>query len=240
VNLEMNYGRSLIPCLGFLVMLPSPPDARAADLQEAEPIRQAVTDFFLGQNVDAPDPPNIRIGDLDPRLELRRCEEAIEVFSPAGARIQGNTTAGVRCRGPEPWTIYVPVTVEVYGTLLVTSRPLARGASLQPADVRPVRQVLSGLLSGYLTEVDGVQGMRLRRSVASGTVLTPAMLQVPVVVRRGDHVKLLVELPGLTLSAVGQALKDGSAGERISVRNLSSKSVVQGTVVDGGTVKVAR
>lgn len=236
----MTYGRSLIPCLGLLVLLPALPDARAADLQESEPIRQAVTEFFLSQNADAPDSPNVRVGDLDPRLELRRCEELIDVFSPAGARIQGNTTAGVRCQGPEPWTIYVPVTVEVYGTVLVTSRPLTRGASLQPADVRPVRQDLGGLLSGYLTDVDGVQGMRLRRSVASGTVLTPAMLQVPVVVRRGDHVKLLVELPGLTISAAGQALKDGSTGERISVRNLSSKSVVQGTVLDGGTVRIAR
>jgi flagella basal body P-ring formation protein FlgA len=66
------------------------------------------------------------------------------------------------------------------------------------------------------------------------------MLQRPVTVRRGDQVMIVLELPGATVSAAGQALKEGRTGERISVRNLTSKTVVHGTVVNSTTVRVAR
>ena len=58
-------------------------------------------------------------------------------------------------------------------------------------------------------------------------------------VRRGDRIALAWNKNGIKVSMRGQAMKDGAAGERVMVKNLSSKRVIEGIVRDSGTVVVS-
>jgi flagella basal body P-ring formation protein FlgA len=221
-----------------LLLLTSCLNAFSAATQELEPIRRAIEEFMLEQNKPYAEAPIIHIGKLDPRLHLAHCIEGIEAFIPTGARTRGNTTVGVCCHGPKQWTIYLPVAVNVFGMVLVADRTLPQGITLETTHVRYTRRNLSTLPSGYISDATQVVGMRLKRSLASGEVLTPTMLVAPLLVHRGDQVNIVLEHQGLQIRALGKALKDGAAGVRIPVRNLSSAKVVEGTVVAAGTVKV--
>lgn len=210
----------------------------AAETQDLAVIRQAVEAYLAAQNSGYVEKPAVRVGNPDTRLRLAACGERLEVFLPAGARANGNSTAGVRCTGPERWTIYLPVAVEIYDMVLVAERTLPRGTVVSAAQFRPVHRNVAALSSGYMSDISQAVGMRLKRQLGSGAVLTPAILEKPLAIHRGDQVTIILNADGVQVRAVGRALTDGGPGDRISARNLSSDKVVQGTAVGGGMIEV--
>ena len=59
----------------------------------------------------------------------------MDVFSPPGSRLWGNSSVGVRCGAPTPWTIYVTVTVRVTGPYVASARALTAGQALTQGDL---------------------------------------------------------------------------------------------------------
>lgn len=212
----------------------------AASIQGLDSIREAARQF-LQREVEQRhgSTAEIRVGQLDRRLRLQRCATPLEVFPTGHRRLVGATTVGVRCAGPKPWTLYVSARVTVYDEVLVAARPLSRGHRLGEGDVHLARRALSQLHYGYLERLEDVRGMVLTRRVARGEVLRSNQLQAPKLVRRGEKVTLTAQLEGVEVRMQGKALSDGAAGQRIQVRNLSSRRVVEGTVVARGVVRVA-
>lgn len=178
------------------------------------------------------------IGNLDPRLRLKPCGRPLEAFMPTGARLNGNTSVGVRCPGPAAWKIYVSGSIEVFGQVVIASEPLLRGESLGEAQLRVVERELSGLSYGYFDGTDKLQGMLAGRAIPAGTVITPNMLTAPRLINRGDRVTLLTGSDRFEVRMRGEAMSDGTRGERIRVKALNSKRVIEGWVVSRGVVKV--
>ncbi len=180
----------------------------------------------------------VGVGRLDPRLRVPRCDRGLEAFLPAGSRLPGMATVGVRCAGPHPWLVYVPVTVRLYEEVLVARRNLPRGTRLEADDLELARRDVAPLTGGYLRDPAAARGKVLRRPVALGQVLAPGWLKAETLVRRGERVTLLARGGGMEVRMAGRALRDGAEGERIPVRNLSSRRVVEGQVVARSTVEV--
>lgn len=215
------------------------PALSAAELQTTSSIRDAAARFLRahqphvsGGNLQ------VTVDDLDPRLRLPRCPVPLQTFLPPGGKSLGNTSVGVRCTGARPWTIYVPARVALYGKVLVAARALPRGTPLGAGDFRLARRDLNSLAYGYVTNPKNVLGKRARRLIPAGAALTPETLESPPLVRRGQQVTLLAQVGGLEVRMAGTALADGADGVDIKVRNLSSKRVVEGTVVAAGVVRV--
>jgi flagellar basal body P-ring formation protein FlgA len=214
----------------------------AAHAQEShDHILQAATRFMTaearnahGEQFDVAVTP----GRLDPRLRLRRCEAPLEAFLGPGSRMAGNSTVGVRCPGPVTWTLYVPVRISVHGQVLVLAEPLPRGSLLQASNLRREHHDVGNLSGGYLSDLAAAQHMVLRRALPAGTVLTPQMVEPQRLVQRGQRVTLMAEGATVTVRVEGEALSDGSRGQRVQVRNLSSQRVVEGTVLSHGVVGV--
>jgi len=180
----------------------------------------------------------IRVEALDPRLRLRACDRPLETFDPPGARRHGNTTVGVRCPGRTRWTVYVPVRVALIRPVVVTRHPIPRGQVLRATDLRLAERDTATLPMGYLTRVEAAIGRRARRPLPAGAVVAPGHLDRAPVVRRGQRVILLAARRGLEVRVAGEALADAARGERVRVRNLRSRRIVEGVVVAAGVVQV--
>lgn len=172
----------------------------------------------------------LKAGQLDPRLNLPRCSRPLEGFLRGGTEIRTRTIVGVRCGGDAPWKVYVPVDVIVMDSVLVTARTLPGGQVPGPDDVRIETRDVSRLASGYLSSADELAGQRLKSQVHAGRVITPAMLQADMVIRRGQTVTLLVSDARVNIRMSGKALTDGAVNQRIRVENAVSKRVVEGLV----------
>jgi flagellar basal body P-ring formation protein FlgA len=236
--LNVTTFRSCISVLmGTLAALAFAANAHAG-VQSLDAIQTAAEQFVRASLPENSVKHFVTANNLDSRLRLDECASPLEAFSQGTGMNTGRMTIGVRCPAANPWTIYVPVTVEVEVSVLVLRRPLARRARVELADVEPQVRRLPGSASTFVNDAATLQGHRLKRSLPVGTALTVDMLQPDVLVRRGQQVTLIAANSSVQIRAQGLALTEGAATERVRVQNVSSLKVVEGVVESDGVVRV--
>ncbi|MGB3270782.1 MAG: flagellar basal body P-ring formation chaperone FlgA [Rhodanobacter sp.] len=210
--------------------------AHAAATQSLDSVRataeQAMRDHYgrPGSRVVANTEP------LDLRLQLDACTEPLRALVSDQAQPRSRMTVPVQCPQPGGWTVRVPVHLQVFRQVLVSSRALLRGDGIGAADVHAEERDVTRLGYGYLDNLDQVAGRTLARAVARGTVLSPGSLGGRRMVRAGDHVQVLAQLEGIQVRAEGVALGSGDNGARLRVRNAASGRVIDAMVRAPGVV----
>lgn len=214
--------------------------AQSAETEPLDRILQTARGFLAeGLSASAAGETHVEIGQLDSRLRLTRCAEPPRAQWAPGSKPSGNTTVNVRCAAPVAWSIFVPVAIERHAEVLVVAQELARAQVIGQGDLQLEKRDLAQLSGGYLTDPAAVVGLTAKRRLMPGQVLTSAQVTPRRLVERGQEVVLYVVKPGLMVRMAGEALESGTEGERIRVRNRSSKRVVEGYVEPSGAVRVA-
>ncbi|MET0660834.1 MAG: flagellar basal body P-ring formation chaperone FlgA [Steroidobacteraceae bacterium] len=224
---------SLLPILMSIAAAATTGDAASAvaSTQSLDAIRAAATAHVRTLLPPSNSTYYVTAGTLDPRLRLTPCAEPLEGFVSSNNINGPHATVGVRCKGPETWTVYIPVNIESEAPVLVLRHGAARGTQLTAADVEVQVRRLPGIGSRYVADLSSLEGRRLKRSLPAGNPLTPDVLVQDVIVRRGQRVILLASTENFEIRAQGIALSDGHAAQRIRVQNDSSSKVVEGIVV---------
>lgn len=93
-------------------------------------------------------------------------------------------------------------------------------------------------LSGIAMTADEIAGKEARRSLRAGRPIPLSAIMTPLAVRRGERVTAFYEDAGLSISTELLALEDGSTGDIISLRNISTGLVVRAEVLEGGRLAV--
>lgn len=212
------------------------PTRAGAGTQDIGLIRKAV-DLFVRQNTaELPGQVTLTVGAIDPRLQLPACD-APEAFLPAGNRLWGNSTVGVRCQTATPWTIYVPVSVRIMAQAAVATRPLSAGQTVTPFDVVMQSSDLSQLPPGVIMDPALAIGKTVIMSASTGQAFRNDMLRAPQVIQQGQTVKLMAKGNGFQVTSEGKALANASLGQVVSVRTQSGQ-VISGIAKQSGVVEV--
>ena len=181
---------------------------------------------------------SFRVHSIDPRLQLVRCSQALEA-DIQGTRLIGKISAKVSCRGNQPWSVYVPVSILIYKKVVTARAPLARGALLTNKHLQLTEVEISSLNQGYLNAVHLATGKQLKRSIRLNDVVKPNMLIEPKIISRGDDLTIFASSGALEVRSTGVALTDGKMGQQIRVKNKASKKIISATVISKGVVRVA-
>ncbi len=81
--------------------------------------------------------------------------------------------------------------------------------------------------------------MQTKRQIAGGAPLGVTELMRPSMVQKGATVLMMLDSPGIALTAQGQAMEAGAIGERIRILNPVSRAVVEAEVTGPDRVRVA-
>lgn len=238
---EIDASRLLIGGIVCLVLLAASANAATTkqQWQPTENIAAAAESFLRSRMGPGARRTTVKAGGLDSRHRLALCSQPIEAFLRRGTEIKApRTIVGVRCVGEKPWTLYVPVNVFVTDNVLVARRTLPRGHLLTKDDLVAEQRDVSRLFSGYVSNETELLGQRLKSQLIAGRILTPAMLQADVAVRRGQTVTLIIRSGGIDIRMSGKALADGAINQRIKVENTGSGRVVEGIVRSREDVEV--
>lgn len=179
----------------------------------------------------------VRVGSLDPRLALAPCRRT-EPFLPAGARMWGRSSVGIRCADGAHWSVLVPVTVAAWGNAVIAASPLVAGTVLSPQDLREQEVELTREPPTVARDIETLAGRALTRAVAPGQALRVDMVRARSVVQAGDPVRLRIVGAGFAISAAGHALVSAGEGQPVRVRTELGK-VLTGVARDGRQVDVA-
>lgn len=224
-------------CPMFLLLLVAFP-AMASEIQPLSSIRDTANSFIEAEVQMAEGEMVVHVGKLDRRLRLKKCSLPLEAYLPNGVALSGNTSVGVRCEGEKPWSILVQARIQKYLPVAVASRALGRNTRLTAGDFKMKKVDVTNLAGGYFESPDALQDMVMRRQVRSGTILTSSLVQPAILIKRGEKVIILAETGTIRVRMEGKALQNGTKGELIEVKNLSSQQVIEAIVVAPGQVQV--
>jgi flagellar basal body P-ring formation protein FlgA len=173
---------------------------------------------------------------VDLRLPPGTVELKPEALQPL-VGTSGSLAVRVLVDGREEARVPISFRLQRMSPVVVASRDLPVGHLVTVDDVRteeraavPGRPVMSDLSLAV--------GQQVSVPIVSGSAIAPRMLRLPVLVKRGERIRLVCRAPGFVISAMGEALQDGAAGQTIRIRNLGSLREVTALVESDQTAQV--
>ena len=133
-------------------------------------------------------------------------------------------------------TSYYKVTV--YDRVLVAMTDIRAEGEISAANARIEERAVDTPPELTLTDFGRLEGRVAGRYIRKDAVITPQMLAMPLVMRAGNAVDLILDVNGIVVRAEGVALEPGRIGYEIRVRNVRSGKILRGKVIDAVTVRV--
>jgi len=90
----------------------------------------------------------------------------------------------------------------------------------------------------YVSQMEQVIGKVTRRTLVAGKPISLSAIAEPVLVERGQSVRMVFNAGSLTISSIGVALQPAGVGDVIRLRNADSGVVVSGRVEADGHVEI--
>lgn len=181
----------------------------------------------------------VTVSHLDPRIRLDLCDGEITQVIGSPRPYRSNLSVKMRCDGSKPWTIYIPAKIDTLANIAVLSKSLKRGDIISPDDVELTLMNTAQAGYGYISDLNRVIGMELKRRLQVGSAVRTSHLKAPEVVRKGDKVLLEASTAGISVVTNAKALTAGRLGEQIQVVNIKSNRVVDAEVMGPGRVRVS-
>lgn len=165
---------------------------------------------------------------------------SFKLLQKNGIRLQGHVKiiAQVNVNGQEKNEVLLSGYIDVFESVVCTSRNLKRGDIIEKDDVYLTKRNVSRLSPKVLTHMDKAKGLRAKHNIKADTCLKEWMLEKTPVVERGDIITISAESGDLKVTVPGKVLQKGCPGDLIRVQNLMSKKYIYAKVVDGSTVMV--
>ncbi|MDH3325580.1 MAG: flagellar basal body P-ring formation chaperone FlgA [Gammaproteobacteria bacterium] len=223
----------------MLSMIGTSAASTAKQYHSHDDIRSTVNDFLqnslqLSKGIEL----KTTVSHLDPRLKLTRCDIPLSAFVSSDMNQNAKFSVGVKCTDQKPWSLYVSVNVEKFTNLYVASSPLSRGEAITEDNIQQVKRDINKLRSGFYTNKDELIGMVAKRSIRAGTIFSNKHITPPMIIKRGDNVDIVAKTSSILIRMPGKAMTDGAKGQRIRVKNNSSRRIINAIVVTPGLVKV--
>lgn len=115
--------------------------------------------------------------------------------------------------------------ITVFKEILVARENINRGDMITPRNIMLVRKELRANTQDAVSDPTQVLGMVAGRTINAQGIIKPEYVEMPVVIRRRDLVKVIVNAGGLFIQARGVAKENGCVGDFIKVENIDSNKI---------------
>lgn len=222
----------------FLIFSLNPALASESYLEDHNAIKQQAR-AFLATNLNSIGKEyNIQVHPIDPRLKLKKCPSALQIQLRETPIKTGRNTLNIRCVSSADWRIFISSTITLFDSVVVAKKTMRKGHLIQHNDVHLMKKKITHLNSLHLSDPTLAINLVLKKTLSKGDIINANTLSKPILINRGDQVSILASNNGFTISMKGTALKKGSLGDKIRVKNTRTKKIIQAVVTDKTTVKV--
>jgi flagella basal body P-ring formation protein FlgA len=122
--------------------------------------------------------------------------------------------------------------------LPVLTRRILPGDVIKPGDVATIPIAANQVSAETVLDPQVLIGQTPRRPLREHQAILISDVRAPVLVAKGSAVTMVLEAPGLLLTAKGLAQDDGSKGETIRVTNTQSNRTIEAVVTAAGMARV--
>lgn len=176
---------------------------------------------------------DISVNTIDRRKRINECSQPLTLSLAGKNKLSRNTTVEVKCEGS--WKIYIAVRIKRLKPIAVAAQTLSPGTVLDPANLVIAYKDTLTLHGTIVTDISSITGSKVKRHVQQGQPVTHNII---CLVCNGDPVTIYARSGNLTIKSLGTALKDGSMGQVIAVKNNSSARRIEAVVVAVSEVEI--
>jgi flagella basal body P-ring formation protein FlgA len=126
----------------------------------------------------------------------------------------------------------------VTASVVVTSTEIPSGRVIGAAEVSLERRDVSAV-PDPVADLSAIAGMSSRRALHPGQVVQRQWLVAPVIVKRGDAVRIVARTGPVAVDVPGEAMEPGRRDDVVRVRNTTTGRVIRARVIDASTVEPA-
>ena len=124
-----------------------------------------------------------------------------------------------------------------YQPVVYSVKPLARDGSFSFPDLR-VKMDDVGMAVNCVWSPDQIRHSKARQAIGAYRAISFEDVEQVMAIKRGSTVTMVAKVNGLGIEVQGIAMQRGGIGDVIKVRNLSSKKILSGVIVDVGRVEI--
>ncbi len=176
---------------------------------------------------------------FDLKTEISMCMTGEEYTIIEPSNYNSRIAVKVSCNEPN-WSYYIPFRAQVMQQVLVASTPLSSKTIISATNSKLVKRNILSLNQGYITDPNSVIGMQTTSPLRAGSIIRKQQLVEKIAVHKGDLITIRSSNNGVQVSTQGIAEHQAAVGDRLKVKNASSKKIVEGIVVASNVVEVSR
>jgi flagella basal body P-ring formation protein FlgA len=120
---------------------------------------------------------------------------------------------------------------------LVALKPIAKGEKIGPLNSGLAEKDATFQAEDGFSNTESAYGLSARRPIQADAVILAGMVELPVLVKRGDMVRLQARSGAVNVETSAKALRDGKKGDSIPVQVEATKKQINAVVVDERTVQ---
>ncbi len=128
--------------------------------------------------------------------------------------------------------------VDVFADVTVAKGIIEKGTLVKKADVTVVKKNIARERANYKIKPGFIIGKQARRDIFKNETLKSHLIESPVILQKGMHIKLTYQTKNLKLSNIAKAMKSGRKGDIIPVKTLNGKVTIYAIVVDSKNVEI--
>jgi flagella basal body P-ring formation protein FlgA len=151
--------------------------------------------------------------------------------------LPGVKSLSVKIAKPDGDKANKQVKLRWYQPVVYSRSALPKDSRLVPSELK-LRIGAAGMSHPLVWDAGHLADAVLRRGVRAGEPIAQGDVLDALIVRSGASVKLVASVGGLGVEVRGIALQRGGKGDIIKVRNLSTRKILSGTVIDAGRVSI--
>lgn len=220
----------------FLLLLTGTVRAQSLDARVLAFARQALMEQAQREGLQAPEL-QLRVA-TPPKVKAATVCTAGWQFLLLDTRYLSRLRVGARCPGADGASQDFVLRAELSAEVLVAAATLPSGRPLADADLRLERRELAQL-GDALSDTEAAKGLSPRSTLRTGQPLLRSQLVEPLLIKRGEAVRIVARNGGIEVHAGGEALDAGRRNETVRVRNSSTGRIIAARVLGPGLVEPA-
>lgn len=227
----------LIISISLLTLLVA---SASAQTVSADEIRSAVRTYVQSQIGPNEEDVNIEFRSTVSPVPVPPGPTKVLVGAGDGRPLRGNVSIPVDVMAKDSVIrrLLISIRLRTYGTVLVATRQLDRGAELSDGDVIQQRAETSALPEDCLANSSSLKGMQTARIITAGSVLRESNFVPIPIIRQGDRVSVTVRSGRILLRSEAIAKESGGKGNMISVQVAGKTERLRARIVAPGTVEL--
>lgn len=167
--------------------------------------------------------------------DIAPCSQLPQITSDTTS-IMGRQQLTLTCPDTPGWAVKVTVDTTLFVPAVFAQTVIERGDTISAGQLKVEELDISKARRGFFHDIDEVTGKGAKRRLRANQLISPNLLAKPLLVRRGQQVKMIANHDGIAATTLGEALEHGEQGEVIRVKNLRSEKIVEAQVIESGVV----